>query len=231
MRPLTVQKRIGQLWLSPGSWGPGWRDLCEAGGYKIVQSITPSADVVAGFVLAGKEEGLRANIVQMDRVLPQEVPIFCQVADTTVSEVATWIKHPERLVGFDGLFSAFGSLVTLVLGPGLDPGIQQEADQFIQGLGRRGMWIEESPGLILPRIICMLANEAAFAVQDQVASPDTIDLAMRLGVNYPQGPLAWAGQIGFRQVLQVLEHLQAEFSEPRYRPAPKLRRWARESLL
>jgi 3-hydroxybutyryl-CoA dehydrogenase len=54
---------------------------------------------------------------------------------------------------------------------------------------------------------------------------------MRLGANYPQGPLAWAKEIGYVRVVDVLDHLRAEFGSERYRVAPLLRRWARgESL-
>jgi 3-hydroxybutyryl-CoA dehydrogenase len=89
------------------------------------------------------------------------------------------------------------------------------------------VWIADSPALILPRLVCMLANEAAFAVGEGVADGDTIDRAMTLGVNYPQGPLAWAQEIGHGRVVAVLDHLRAEYGEERYRVAPLLRRWAR----
>ncbi len=226
-RPLAVQKRKGAIWVSKGSWGPGWDDLCLAGGYKLISRGASSPEIVAGLIVAGREEGLRDIVVAMDHSLPPDLPLICQSADITISEIAPWTRHPTRLVGFDGLFSAFGTLVTLVQGPELDTGIKQEVEKFLQGLGRRSQWIVESPGLILPRIVCMLVNEAAFAVLEEVSSQSTIDVAMRLGVNYPQGPLAWGGQIGFSRVLQVLDHLQAEYGDTRYRPAPNLRRWAR----
>jgi 3-hydroxybutyryl-CoA dehydrogenase len=73
----------------------------------------------------------------------------------------------------------------------------------------------------------MLINEAAFAVQEGVAKPDHIDLAMQLGVNYPRGLLAWAKEIGYAQVVDVLDHLYDEFRDERYRTAHLLRRWAR----
>jgi 3-hydroxybutyryl-CoA dehydrogenase len=60
-----------------------------------------------------------------------------------------------------------------------------------------------------------------------VASADHIDLAMQLGVNYPHGPLTWAKEIGYAQVVEVLDHLYNEFRDVRYRAAYSLRRWAR----
>jgi 3-hydroxybutyryl-CoA dehydrogenase len=74
------------------------------------------------------------------------------------------------------------------------------------------------------RTVCMLANEAAAAVQAGVASAAAVDSAMRLGVNYPEGPLAWAEAIGLERVLAVLDHLQRSYGEERYRASWLLRR-------
>jgi 3-hydroxybutyryl-CoA dehydrogenase len=81
--------------------------------------------------------------------------------------------------------------------------------------------------VIFDRIIAMLVNEAADAVQMRVASPEDIDLAMTKGVNYPKGLLAWGDEIGASAVLATLESLQAEYGEDRYRPSPLLRRVAK----
>ncbi|HEX9926268.1 MAG TPA: 3-hydroxyacyl-CoA dehydrogenase family protein, partial [Anaerolineae bacterium] len=121
--------------------------------------------------------------------------------------------------------------VTLVASPVLTPEIRTAAEKFFHGLGRHVVWIEDSPALILPRIVAMLVNEAAFAVGEGVANDETIDLAMKLGVNYPKGPFAWAKELGYRQVVAVLDHLLAEFGEERYRTAPLLRRLARLAQL
>jgi 3-hydroxybutyryl-CoA dehydrogenase len=74
--------------------------------------------------------------------------------------------------------------------------------------------------------MAMLANEAAFALAEGAADEATIDLAMRLGANYPIGPLAWLRRTGPGRVLRVLEHLRTVFAEERYRVAPRLRHWA-----
>ena len=78
--------------------------------------------------------------------------------------------------------------------------------------------------LAVLRTVAMLANEAADAVLQGVASAADVDLAMRKGVNYPQGPLAWADAIGLHSVLAVLDNLQASYGESRYRPSLLIRR-------
>lgn len=100
-------------------------------------------------------------------------------------------------------------------------------DQAVALLTKAGITasrLSDTPGLAVLRTVAMLANEGADAVLHGVGTAGDIDLAMRAGVNYPQGPLAWAGQIGIDTVLRVLDNLQAAYGEDRYRPSLLLRR-------
>jgi 3-hydroxybutyryl-CoA dehydrogenase len=84
--------------------------------------------------------------------------------------------------------------------------------------------VADVAGMVVMRTVVMLANEAADAAAQGVASAVDIDTAMRLGTNYPQGPLAWADQLGAGLVVRVLENLQAHYGEDRYRVSPALNR-------
>src|SRR5690606_22342928 len=77
------------------------------------------------------------------------------------------------------------------------------------------------------RILAMIINEAAFALQEGVADPADIDTAMKYGTNYPDGPLAWCDRIGAEVIVAILDGLQLEYGEERYRPAVLLRQYAR----
>jgi 3-hydroxybutyryl-CoA dehydrogenase len=76
---------------------------------------------------------------------------------------------------------------------------------------------------IFPRTIAMVINEAAFALQESIATAADIDTAMQLGTNYPKGPLAWCDEIGAYTVCAILEALQVEYGHGRYKIAPLLR--------
>jgi 3-hydroxybutyryl-CoA dehydrogenase len=93
-----------------------------------------------------------------------------------------------------------------------------------QAMGKAVSVIDDVPGMIVTRTVCMLANEGADAVNQGVCSASAVDTAMRGGVNYPQGPLAWAANIGIDTVVQVLSNLAASYGEDRYRLSPWLRR-------
>jgi 3-hydroxybutyryl-CoA dehydrogenase len=97
------------------------------------------------------------------------------------------------------------------------------AERYFRGLGKHVEWVGDSPGLVLGRVVCQVINEAAFALQARVGSARGIDTAMRLGFNYPRGPLEWAERIGPEHVLTVLDGLWTQRREERYRASPLLR--------
>ncbi|MGL5522956.1 MAG: 3-hydroxyacyl-CoA dehydrogenase PaaH [Aeromonas veronii] len=104
---------------------------------------------------------------------------------------------------------------------------QLAIDQAVALLSHVGIAVSplrDSPGLTVLRTVAMLANEAADAQLQGVASAADIDLAMCAGVNYPRGPLAWADNIGIGYLTTTLAHLHACYGEERYRPSLQLRR-------
>ena len=115
-------------------------------------------------------------------------------------------------------------LVELTAAEGTPAAARESAQEHFRSLGLHVEWVGDSPGLVLGRIVCQLVNEAAFALGKGVADADGIDTAMRLGFNYPEGPLRWGDRIGLDHVLAVLDALHAELGEERYRAAPLLRR-------
>jgi 3-hydroxybutyryl-CoA dehydrogenase len=101
-----------------------------------------------------------------------------------------------------------------------------QAVGLMQAAGMAVSVLDDFPGMLVMRTVAMLANEAAEAVHTGVASADAIDRAMRLGVNYPNGPLAWAEAIGLNRACDVLDHLARTYGEDRYRASWLLRRKA-----
>jgi len=101
---------------------------------------------------------------------------------------------------------------------------RRTAAGFFQVLGKEVTVIDDLPGMVVMRTVSMLANEAADAVNQGVASAADIDIAMRNGVKYPRGPLEWADLMGIGVLHTFLENLQSVYGEDRYRCSPLLRR-------
>ncbi|UYN89403.1 MAG: hypothetical protein KIT08_09930 [Anaerolineales bacterium] len=211
----------GGLLISSGSFAPGLAELAVTAGFTMSHEL--SGQPAAAFVAAGRSENAAAIVAAWDVALEPGVPLLVQGADLALSEVRSWVQNPERVAVFDGLFLADSMLVT-VSGP---EALRSQVDALFASLGREVAWVGESPALVLPRIVCQLINEASFAVLEGVGDADTIDLAMKLGVNYPRGLVEWGAQLGWGRVLAVLDHLYAEHHEERYRASVLLRRWAR----
>jgi 3-hydroxybutyryl-CoA dehydrogenase len=225
----TTLEFDGAIYISPGTWAPGMNEQCERSGTLIDHSPDKSTAIV--IIAACKNEGSRFIIENIEKRVSGNTLLLCQSVDTTVHEIATWMQKPERLVGFDGLFFRSGTNATLVASPVADLASKNIAEAFVNRLGKSFAWIDDGPALIVPRTVAMLANEAAFALGEGLADAETIDKAMQLGVNYPKGPIAWAAEIGFGRILAILDHLQNEYREERYRAAPYLRQIVRKKML
>lgn len=95
---------------------------------------------------------------------------------------------------------------------------------LFQVIGKQVLVCDDLPALISMRIVCLLINEAADAIENGVCSENDVDLAMQKGVNYPIGLLNWANNIGIKQVVEVLDNLHQWFGDDRYRTSPWLRK-------
>jgi 3-hydroxybutyryl-CoA dehydrogenase len=105
----------------------------------------------------------------------------------------------------------------------------EAGERAFQGLGLYSARVQPAPGGVLPRIVCQLVNECAFALGEGVGSAQDIDTGMVLGLNHPRGPLAWGEQLGLQRVLAQLGALCDKYREERYRPAPALCHLANEA--
>jgi 3-hydroxybutyryl-CoA dehydrogenase len=119
-----------------------------------------------------------------------------------------------------------GDSVVLAAAATNAPAATDKAVHYFQQQDKKVLSIADYPGLLVWRTVAMLVNEALDAVLKGVASAEDIDTAMRLGVNYPRGPLAWGESLGWGRVLRLLENLQQHYGEERYRPSSLLRQKA-----
>lgn len=143
----------------------------------------------------------------------------------SASELASHYGRP--VVVFDlALDYGQAPLVVVAAAGNNTPQQTAKALHFFQQRDRQVLVVSDYPGLLVARTVAMLVNEALDALQKGVAGEQDIDTAMRLGVNYPRGPLAWGAELGWQRILTLLENLQRHYGEERYRPCSLLRQRA-----
>lgn len=224
-----------------------YANLCTSHGFFVfydfntIQAATPSMDPEnskhSSQAPAGTSFALELTNVDLERkrrnleLLDKALPLTCAIASSSITVSATeqssWIGHKSRLVGCSALPSICGKplieIAPTVFSPAETVTI---VEKFFKSLGKEIELVQDRVGMIFPRIICQMINEAAFALQEEIALPRDIDTAMKAGFNFPLGPIEWADRIGLDQVEAILRALHNDLCEDRYRPAPLLRQMA-----
>ncbi|MEQ4931804.1 3-hydroxyacyl-CoA dehydrogenase [Klebsiella oxytoca] len=154
-------------------------------------------------------------VTELDEVLLLET--------TGETALALSIQHGRPVVVYD---HSAGETVVLASAETTSQAATDKAIFYFQQQGKKVLQIADYPGLLVWRTVAMLVNEALDALQKGVAGAEDIDTAMRLGVNYPRGPLAWGASLGWGRILRLLENLQQHYGEERYRPCSLLRQKA-----
>ncbi|MDH3445449.1 MAG: 3-hydroxyacyl-CoA dehydrogenase family protein [Deltaproteobacteria bacterium] len=187
-------------------------------------NLSPTtALVVETSACAGEHK--KEVLQKLDQFLSPASVVVASCLGSAVTHLAAGLKNPERVAGFATFYPLKDrKVIELAAGMRSAENAMQKAEEFFKALGKETVRIKDAAGLTFPRILSLIVNEAARALEEGVASAEEIDVAMRLGVNYPQGPLKWADQIGLDEVLVVLEGLHSETGDDRYRPAPLLKK-------
>jgi 3-hydroxybutyryl-CoA dehydrogenase len=147
-------------------------------------------------------------IADLEAVFPPETVFLVDAYALDMSRLAKRLRHPERVAGFGVLGSlAQQSVIEIADAEATGDDALELAQEVFESIGKRVVLVQDQPGLFLGRTIGSIVNEAVYAVEEGVAAADDIDLAMRLGTNYPLGPIAWGREIGGDRIVRILQRL------------------------
>jgi 3-hydroxybutyryl-CoA dehydrogenase len=189
---------------------------------EISDSFTADTDIIidaTAYPLETKVKSLRETDKHS-----RNIPCLSSSLCHSISYQSTFVENKERLIGI-GIYNTYSENRFVEIAPSkiTSPQILKNAEQFLRDCNINYSIVPDKPGLVFPRILAMIINEAAQVFAEKIASLQDIDTAMKLGTNYPYGPLEWADKIGVETLYEILKSLQLEFGEDRYRPHPVLR--------
>jgi 3-hydroxybutyryl-CoA dehydrogenase len=173
-------------------------------------------EIVFDFTLADDPDGI-AYYADMSVGALFYHAVYVQLA-------AVLVQHPEitcPVFGFNGLPGLFQRPVLELSSPRADH--TEKLVKVMTVLGAPYELIEDRVGMVTPRILAMIINEAYYTLQEGTAMQPDIDLSMRLGTSYPLGPFEWAQRLGLKQVYTLLELMYQDTHDERYKICPLLR--------
>lgn len=180
--------------------------------FESIESFPDSSDFDAIFDL-----GFESHTADAAFFANQTAPVFLSSVCVNLLEY-----FPTKTVyGINALPTMIGRSLLEVCST---TGENAEANALIQSLGwEAAEWVECRVGLVTPRIICMIINEAFYTVQEGTANKEDIDKGMKLGTAYPKGPFEWCDEMGIEYVHSVLKAMWEDTKEERYKICPLLK--------
>jgi 3-hydroxybutyryl-CoA dehydrogenase len=168
-------------------------------------------------------EAKRELFDRLESVLDRDAVLATNTSALSVTEIAAPLEHPERVVGMHFFNPApVLPLVEVVRAEATSADAFDTAYAFAERLGKDPIACSDTPGFVVNRILIPVLNDAVRVLDEGVASPEDIDKGMRLGTNWPIGPLALIDLIGIDTYVYVCEALWASLREPRFAPPPTL---------
>jgi 3-hydroxybutyryl-CoA dehydrogenase len=167
----------------------------------------------------------RELLQRIDAVASDESIIATNTSSLSVTKLASCLRRPAHFVGLH-FFNPVPlmRLVEVVRGMRTSDSTVAAVRGLAESLGKVPVEVKDSPGFVVNRVLFPMINEAAFALQQGVAKPESIDECMKLGCNHPLGPLALADLVGLDVVFAILDSLYREYGEPRYAPCLEIKK-------
>ncbi len=187
-------------------------DLRDA--FIVVEAVTEQFPV--------KSEVLRG----LDAIVQPETILASNTSSISITKLGAITQRPDKVIGMHFMNPVpVMQLVEIIRGAATSDETYQKVHALTEKLGKIPLECNDSPGFISNRVLMPMINEAIFALYEGVASRESIDGIMKLGMNHPMGPLTLADFIGLDVCLAIMNVLHDGFGDSKYRPCPLLKRY------
>src|SRR5436190_6404561 len=180
----------------------------------VVEAVTEQIEV--------KNEVFKA----LDSIVQNEAILASNTSSISITKLAAITKRPDQVIGMHFMNPVpVMKLVEIIRGAATSDETYKTVHALTEKLGKIPLECNDSPGFISNRVLMPMINEATFALYEGVASRESIDGIMKLGMNHPMGPLTLADFIGLDVCLAIMNVLHDGFGDSKYRPCPLLKRY------
>jgi 3-hydroxybutyryl-CoA dehydrogenase len=199
----------------------------------IVSRITTTTDVDAlsetSFVIEAVTEDLKVKTEifnALDRITPPEAILASNTSSISITRLGAATSRPDKVIGMHFMNPVpVMKLVEVIRGIATSDETYERVRSLTEKLGKTALDCNDSPGFVSNRVLLPMINEAIFALYEGVATRESIDGIMKLGMNHPMGPLQLADFIGLDVCLAILNVLYDGLGDPKYRACPLLKRY------
>lgn len=169
---------------------------------------------------------------KLDVIAPPDSILASNTSSVPITQMASATKRPDKFIGMHFMNPVpMMKLVELIRGVATSNDTYGIIKDLTLKLGKTPVEANDYPGFVANRILMPMINEAAYTLMEGVASKESIDTVMKLGMNHPMGPLTLADFIGLDVCLAIMEVLHSGLGDPKYRPCPLLRNMVRAGYL